>query len=501
MQTHDEHERERVPTGIVGLDRVLAGGFLRGDIYLVTGGPGAGKTTLGNHVAFAHTRGAASVVYLTMLAETHGRMLAHLRRFRFFDMAQVGQRVHYLSVYDQLRDDGLSGMLSQARQLVRQHGATLLVVDGAGLFERTSGPELKLAEFLMAVQSQIGGLGCTTLLLSEQVGLASWPTPHLVDGIVALHDEAANMRQTRLLEVLKLRGSDYLRGRHTFAITDEGVTVYPRLESLVRVETLVGQRPSSAGEQHGRSRFGIPGLDEMLHGGLLSGSTTLLLGAPGAGKTTAGLHFLVEGARRGERGLISSFHETPERLLSYADGLGLDLRKHVAEGRVQLVWRPPLEVLLDDWGGELLAVVDAHHPKRLVVEALTDLQQVALFPQRLYEFLAALTTALRARGVTTLLSAEIPSVVGRPPEIPLPAASASIENVLLLRYVEWHSRLRRLVSVVKSRGSGSEAEIREFAITDQGMQMAGTFDSADAVLTGVARARGPGGESSLEEHP
>ena len=471
---------QRLTTDIPGLDQVLAGGLVRGDAYLVIGAAGTGKTTLANHVAHNVARAGGTALFVTLLAEQHDRMLAHLRNFGFFDASLVSRRVHYVSLYDQLRTSGLDAVLDQARALGREHRATVLLLDGAGHLGRHAPSDIALAQFMMSLSSQLSRLGCTTLLFSDQTDTGATHAS-LMDSIVRLHDEAVGLHQLRLLEVVKMRGVDYLRGRHQFAITGAGIQVYPRLEARMARE------PPMAGEEPERAAFGVPGLDDMLRGGLVAGSTTLVLGAPGAGKTTAGLHLLVEGARRGEAGLIATFHETPPRLIGNADRLGLGLGSLVEAGRIRLLWRPPVEVLVDAWTQELLAAIDEHRPRRLLIEALTDLERVMVVPDRIYGFLTALTSEMRARGITTLLSAEIPAVVGGPPALPQPALSASIENAILLRYVELQSQLHRLLSIVKTRESAHDTSIREFTITEHGLEVAATFESAEAVLTGIAR--------------
>jgi circadian clock protein KaiC len=471
---------ERLATGIPGLDQVLVGGFVRGDACLVMGAVGTGKTTLANQLAHNVARAGGTALFVTVLAEQHDRMLTHLRGFGFFDPSLVGRRVHYVSLYDPLRTGGLDAVLGQARALVREHRATLLLMDGAGHLGRHAASDVAMAQFVMSLNSQLSRLGCTTLLFSDQTDPGGTHAS-LLDAIVRLHDEALGLHQLRLVEVVKMRGVDYLRGRHQFVITAAGIQVYPRLEASVAHD------PPVADARPERAAFGVPGLDEMLRGGLVAGSTTLLLGAPGAGKTTAGLHLLVEGARRGEAGLIATFHETPPRLIAKADKLGLELGPLVEAGRVRILWRPPVEVLLDAWTHEVLATVEEHSPRRLFIEAVTDLERLAVVPDRMYGFLTALSVWVRARGITTLLSADIPAVVGGQPALPEPALSASIENAILLRYVELHSHLHRLLSIVKTRESAHDTSIREFAITERGLDVAATFESAEAVLTGIAR--------------
>jgi circadian clock protein KaiC len=279
-------------------------------------------------------------------------------------------------------------------------------------------------------------------------------------------------------------------------ITDEGIEVYPRLEA-VRSE-----RPLDVPEHRDRCPFGVEGLDQMLRGGLLVGSTTMILGAPGAGKTISGLHFIAHGLERGEPALFVGFNETPGQLVAKAAAVGLHLQPHVDSGRLRFVWHPPLEVLIDAWSHEVMAAVREGEPRRVVLDGLSDLERQEFYPGRLPTLLAALANEFGARNITTILTAENKGLVGANLDVPLPAPSATVENVILLRYVEIRSQLHRLVSVLKVRESDHDTSIREFAIGPGGIEVSETFESAEAVLTGVARvvamAPGDGGAARAE---
>ena len=474
---------ERLETGVPGLDRVLGGGFLTGDSYLIAGSPGGGKTTLGNQLAYAHAA-AGTALIATVRTETHDRMLAHLRGFRFFDPALAGSRVRYLSVAAPLEHDGAAGVVAVLRQAIRDAGATLLVVDGAGIAEDALGA-VAFRDLVHGLQAHAALLGCTTILLAnrppEQIGDIG---TH-VDGVLLLRQEPHGVRTARSVEVAKLRGGAHLGGRHPFAIGPAGVVVSPRLEAA-----LAGEPPADdpAG---GRLGVGVPGLDAMLGGGLLAGSATILMGNPGAGKTLSALRFLVEGAERGEPGLVAGFHESPNRLAATAAGVGIDLERHLASGLVQVLWRPPLELEPDAWAWDLLAAIAGHRPRRLIVDALTDVQRHVAPPDRAPDFVAALANRLRAEAVTTLFVVELEALVGQELRVPLPAISAAVDNVLLLRYVELGSRLRRLVSVLKARQSANDPALREFTIGAGGPTVGGPFRAAGQLLTGAGVPLGP----------
>ena len=477
---------ERLPTGVPGLDRVLGGGFLNGDVYLLAGPPGSGKTTLGNQLAYCHAADGRTALVATVQTETHDRMLAHLRDFQFFDPALVGERVQYLNVLAALEHDGLDGVLGLLRHEVRQAGATLLVLDGAAILEQAV-PRAAYRRLVHQIQAHTALLGCTTVLLANRLPEEIDEVGTHVDGVVLLRYEPAGVRISRSVEVAKLRGGAHLQGRHPFAIAAEGVVVSPRLEAAL------ADAPPADDLGGGRLGFGVPGLDAMLGGGLLPGSATLLMGNPGAGKTLSALRFLVEGAERGEPGLLAGFHESPNRLAAAAAEVGLDLGRHVDSGLVRVRWTSPLELDPDAWAWGLLTAVADHRPRRLAVDALTDVYRHILPPERAPDWVAALANRLRADGATSLLVVELEALVGQELRVPLPAISAAVDNLLLLRHVELGSRLRRLVSVLKARRSAYDPTLREFAIGAEGLAVGDAFRADGPLLTGAGSPLGPEG--------
>lgn len=452
-----------------------------GGVYLVSGPPGAGKTVLGNHIAHNVARNGGTVVFATILVETHDRMVSQLGEFKFFGSGDVAERVRYLSVYDTIMEEGLDGTLVFLRHTVRDTGAKLLVVDGAGRLEDFAESEIAFRRFTYELQIQLAALGCTCLLLSDQDIHYQHPIEMHVDGIFRLEEEHVGARDVRYFHVQKLRGRGFLRGRHAMEITDAGIEIYPRLEAI-RTE-----RPLSVTEGRDRKPFGIKGLDQMVRGGLIMGSTTMLLGAPGAGKTILGLHFLGEGLNKGEPALFVGFNESPDQLLAKAESVALGLREHYDAKQLRILWHPPLELLIDAWSHEVLRLAQEHRPTRIVIDGLSDVEKQEFFVGRLPTLLAALANEFGHMNITTVLTAENKGLVGSNLDVTLPAPSAVVENVILLRYVEVASQLHRLVSVLKLRESDHDTSIREFFISRTGVEVSHTFESAEAVLTGVGR--------------
>ena len=475
----------RVPSGVPGLDTLLRGGWLRGGTYIITGVPGTGKTILGNQFCFSTVASGGKAIYLTVLAESHARMVLHLQGMRFFRREEVGRAIHYESGYASLKADGLAGLSRLIFRAVREHGATALVLDGLAAVEERAESRLAFREFLHGLCVHNALAGCTTLLLTGQRNEPADPQFAMVDGVVLLAMESLGVKSVRSVEVAKFRGGAQLAGKHSFEITDDGVVVYPRTEALYTGQT------ERVPELKQRLSFGIPRLDDMLHGGLVRYSSTLVFGSPGSGKTLMCLNFLAEGARRGEPGLYYGFVETPPRLLNKADLVSLNLRKYADEGTVRLESRVAAESLPDALVQELFTLVKKHRIQRLVLDGLEPFIQESTDPQRTPRFLTAMDNALRALGVTTLATQQTNTLFGPELNAPLERVEAIIDNILLLRFVELRSQLYRMLSVLKMRESDNDPALRLFSITSDGIDVAETFESAEAILTGQARPVSP----------
>ncbi|MGZ3461356.1 MAG: RAD55 family ATPase, partial [Archangium sp.] len=467
-------------TGVPGLDTILHGGFLRGGVYMLQGRPGAGKTILSHQVCFHHMAQGGRVIYATLLTESHARLIFNLEPLTFFDASRIPEQLFYLSAFSTLEEGGLKGLVEVLRREARARHATLLVVDGLVAAEEMAETKKDFKKFIHELQTHASLVGYTVLLLTSGGAEPVRAEHTMVDGFLELTDNRLGRRSERELEVRKFRGSNYLRGGHPFQITDAGLVVYPRIEALLHEPSR--QDPCKAA----RVSTGLAQLDEMLEGGLPCASTTLVLGPSGSGKTTFGLHFLDQ-ATQDEPGLLFSFYETPPRLLLKARMVGLDLQKKYEKGILDIVWYPSTERILDALGNRLLAAVQERGVKRLFVDGVDGFYKAAAHPDRISHFLTALTNELRVLGVTTLYTAEIPELFSPKVELPFSGVSHIVENMMLLRFVELRSQLYRMVSVLKMRDSGYDSALREFRITDKGIELADTFQSAESILTGEPR--------------
>jgi circadian clock protein KaiC len=476
---------KRIPTGVPGLDTVLRGGFLRGGIFIVQGSPGAGKTILGNQICFHHVATGGSALYVTLLAENHARMLLHIGQLGFFEEATIPGRLYYISAFRVLEQEGLPAMLNLLRREVQARMASILVLDGLSAIEETATSSREFKKFIHALQAQAAVADCAMLLLTSAGQSSAEHT--LVDGVIDLQTKLYGRRAERVLQVHKLRGSGYLRGEHSFRITGEGIVVYPRTEALLAhpsVPDKVTGPPVSTG---------VAQLDRIMGGGFPQHSTALLVGPPGVGKTTLGLHFLSE-CNSDSPGLFFGFYETPAAIHDKAKVLGLPLDQLIAKGHVEVVWQPTTEGLLDETCDRLVAAIERRGVRRLFIDGLQGFERLAPEPDRLGHIFSAFSSEFRGRGISTLFTSEadlIGPVLGLPfSGLSLRGVSCIAEIILVMRYVELRSQLHRMISVLKVRDAEINAALHRFTISGNGIVIEPDSTAAEEILAQVVRQGG-----------
>ena len=478
---------ESLPTGVPGLDRILNGGLRRGGLHVAIGRPGAGKSVLAHQIGATCIRAGGKVLYLTALVETHGALISQARSFRFYDPGVISHSFYYASLYPALAEGGMEGAREEISRLIAQHGPSLVILDGLHALQLSAPSPLDYQRFVHEMEAHAAVSGLTMMLLThpEQTA-ASDPTLTIADGILRLRTERVKLRSVRMLSIEKLRGVGHIDGWHTFSITGEGMHVYPRLESLVNTMRLTGESRAPSVSSQPLLGFHAEGVGEMLGGGVNPSSVTLIVGTPGSGKSLLGLSFLTAGIEREEPGLYFGFHESPERLIEKAEGIGLPLRKGVEDGTIHLAWQAPSELLADRIAEQVLALVDKHGIQRLIIDSVDEIRRAALPGGRDLAFLSALADILREKGVAALTTQNTGRIVGVNFDLPMAEISPLMDNLLHTRTVEQGSELRRMISVLKMRARGYDPRIRELHISETGLRVGEAFDRSALLLSGLA---------------
>lgn len=484
MHPINRMELVRIRSGVPRLDYILKGGFIKGGTYTIMGPPGSGKTIFGNQLCFNHIENSdGNCVYITLLAESHAKMLTHIGTLNFFKPEVIGDNLFYMSGYRALKKDKLRGLLDLIKKCMKDHRASLLILDGLQAASKYVSEEMDFEEFIHELQAYSNILQCTSLMLTPSQRTRTDDVENVVvDGVIEMSYQLIGPRAVRELTVHKFRGSDFLVGKHETEITANGLQIHPRTEIQFDEPT------EDAHEERCRMGFGIKKLDQMLMGGLMSGTTTVLLGAPGTGKTMLGLSYLVEGAKQKQRGIYFGFYEPPPRLIEKAERIGIPLRKYVDEGLIEIIWQPPLEHYIDALAERLLEKIkgEKHEKRRLFIDGVEGFRSAAVYQDRIKRFLSAFCNQLRMADVTTIITEEL-DLYKSEVELPTPELATVTEGVILVRYLELNSQIHRLISILKMRESLYDTSIREFEINNEGIQVSDSFRSAEEVLSGKGK--------------
>jgi circadian clock protein KaiC len=470
-------ERDFVKTGIAGLDDLLAGGLLRGNVVLVEGPPGTGKTTMGMEFIY---RGAAEFGEpgLIVLFEVSPDKLVRDAALFGWDLPELERQGRLKivfttrQVFQQEIQQADSLLLAEAAAI----GARRIFVDGLvrrALGDTDAGRNTPEAFHVLAEGLQrerlTAMLGVEVAASEGRLG-ASLPEEFIADTVVQLRVEAMERAVQRSIEIVKARGQDYRMGRHSFSIVDgKGIEVYRRVQAprdLAREE-------AAAYDTSTRVTTGVPGLDEMMNGGYFLGSTTLVVGITGSGKSVMALQYVAEGARLGERSIMLTLDEPRAQVLRNAASIGIDLTPSIDQGLVRLVYDRPQEIEIDRHFLQLEKIVKEFQPRRAVIDSLSTYGS-SLGPtgRSFRDFFHAVVALMKEHQVTTLYNHENPELLGMSTVMGPFGVSSLVDNVILLNWVELADTFRQALTIAKMRANAFERTTRECEVVNgQGMRV------------------------------
>jgi circadian clock protein KaiC len=488
MLGHDGHEAgasvPKMATGIPGFDHVAMGGLPTGRATVVAGQAGSAKTVFAAQFLAEGVRRGQPGVFVT-LEEPADDVRANLRtlgwdvpvwedagNWRFVDASPVIRPTGDPAPYS------LETLIAQIGQAVDATGAERIVLDSVTAVLALHDEPAAVRQLLRSLVTRLRAAGLTVLLTVETPGdpggtLSRYGIEEFVaDNVVLLRNVHEGSFRRRTLEVLKMRGAMHHKGDVPFTVVPgQGLVVLP-----VRP-------PLSAQASEDRVDFGNPGLNEMAGGGLFRGSCALAAGPTGVGKTLLAMEFLAAGCARGERGVLFAYEETREQVLRNAQGWGHDFAALEREGLLTIVPLYPEVASLDDHLVEIKAVVDQVQPARVVVDSLSALERLGS-PASYRALVIGLTSYVKEIGVVSVVTASSADLIGGT-SVTESHISGLIDAIVLLRYVERDSAVRRGLTVLKMRGSAHDAQIRQFEVVDgTGMVVGEPFEGLSSVLSG-----------------
>jgi circadian clock protein KaiC len=472
----------RLKTGVPGLDNLLGGGLPEFSFNLIAGTPGSGKTTLANQIMFSLASPDNRALFFTVLGEPALKMLRYQQQFPFFDITKINTSIRFVNLSADLLEGDFDRVLVRIVDEVKDYAPSLVFVDSFRSVVQSARQDeqgaFELQHFVQQLSIQMTNWQATTFLIGEYLLQESESSPvfTVADGILWLSQNLHRKSMVRKMQVIKMRGQAQEPGLHTFRISNEGIHVFPR--AIVDQNTAIESAIKVAkGEQ--RVPMGVPGLDDMLGGGLPVGYSLLVVGPSGSGKTILATEFLAEGVRRGEPGVLAAFEKSPSQLLDKK------LHSLIQAGQVGVIDTRSLDLSIDETLHDLIEMINKMQAKRVVIDSLSGFE-LALAPEfsedfrgSLYRMIAELT----GMGVTILMTSELED---RYTDLRFsPFGSAFLADAIIVqRYIEIVGQFKRVISVVKIRGSEHSKDIRLFDITAEGMIIGETLSGYVGIMSG-----------------
>ncbi len=443
-------------TGIPGFDEILGGGITSPSTTLIAGDPGSGRTTLGVQSLCEAAKNGEKVLYICITSKSESSIREVLSNYDFYEESL---NIHTFSVSSVERDP--LTMLVELGNAVTSLKPDRILIDpvtpiGFGF------PEAERRRFIYSLNTAIGEWDSMvfltgTMSLSE---VCRSVISDVVDGIVYLSQEIQRRGSNRRIKVIKMNRPNYIEGEHTFDISGRGVNIYPRITA----------RKVNQPAQVKRIGSGIPKFDELSRGGLFELSSTLIAGNTGTGKTLFGLYFIVEGAKNGEPGIISSFEESPEELRRYASSLGLEIEELEKQDLLRIIYTPPPEINACRHTVELRTNIEDMGAKRILLDDISGFDYVFEDSISKVEHIANLIRLFKNMGLTSMLISGNRAAGSNVLTSEIPVSSLA-DVLILLKHVDIGKEIRKTMSILKMHGSDHEKHLIGYDIDSEGIQI------------------------------
>jgi circadian clock protein KaiC len=480
MNSTNHNGRQRLSTGVAGVDDIVGGGLLPESATLVRGEPGSGKSILSLHFLAAGLAADETGLYINLgepedyIRETARDFGFDIGAIDFLNLSPSGDQFQGEETYTLFRSDEVEtpSLVENIRTEIQDRAPDRVVVDPVTEFRYLAPDTHQFRSQILGLVELLKDEGATVLLTSQAAG--SMPD----DDLQFLVDAVINMEQApdrRTIQVSKLRGSSIERGHHTLEITDEGMQAWPRLD------------PNQHGREHSPSKLssGVPELDSLLSGGITTGTITFLSGPTGVGKTTTGLQFMKEAAGRGQRSVIYSFEEDRQTLFERAEGVNIPLTEMIDQGTLSVEVLGPDELTIDEFTHHIRTEVEENDTAIVMVDGTSGFENsLRGIDDEPMQDLVKIGRYLRNMGVTGIVTNEVHQITGEFRATDQ-GMSYLADSIVVLRHVEYRGSLRKVIGVLKMRTSEYESQLRELEITEHGLRVGESLSELRGILTGT----------------
>lgn len=474
----------RIKTGISGLDDVLQGGLIPGDSYLIRGEAGSGKTTLGLHFLCAGNGESRSGLFIS-LSEPKDKIIRNAKKrgfpvqenVKFLDLSPSGQFVEEKD-YNVFHSSEVEQepMLDAITDKIKEIKPERIFIDGLTQLRFLSADDYRFRKNVQSLIKLMADIETTPMFVSEVGSRPDDDLQFISDGIINLE----NRGEERKISIAKIRGSGFKKGLHTYILNEEGMRVYPRLSpsfSLSQNEKIENEAISS----------GIPEIDKLLHGGIERGTNTIITGPTGSGKTSLGLTFMKEAAGRGERSVIYLLEESKEVLVQRSRGINIPIQEMIQNNNLELFSVKRSELSPEIFVHQVKEEVESNGTKLVMLDSITafnsSFKNENWSKNDLVKALDSMRRFLFNNNCTVFMTNEIANITGDF-QVTDDQISYLADNLIILRYLELRGGMQKAIGVLKKRLSGFETKLREFEISEYGLEVGEPLENLSGILTG-----------------
>jgi len=471
------------------IDSILPDGIPQSSTVALVGSPGAGKTIFAAQTMFGLDP-SVTAIWFSTFSEPQNLLLSHLANFDFYDKTRIGSSIQFIdlaTVFGQGKN--LESVLELIESEAQKYEADVIFIDSFRQILQWANVSKSGFHLIQNMPLYFSMRGITTFLIGEynEEDIANLDFFGMVDGVISLNFEKEGFKRNRYIEILKMRGANFDSGMHPVRITNEGYHIFSQQKRRTITEATT--------EKIGT---GVKGANEMLMGGLLKNSFTLIAGASGAGKSIFGMHFLTDGISNGENVLLYSMEEERPQILRNAASIGLDYVQSEKSGLLTVLNPRYPEMSLEETLSEIQKVILEKKVTRCFLDSLSSLSH-GRSELRFDQFTQSLRSFAKEHGVTLITATETTDVVSSGNEDDVHISSLT-DTIISLRYVEVEGSMKRALMIVKARGSDHDKSLREYRIDDKGFHVGHALEGVEGILSGSGHRIGAStGEKIHEE--